>query len=208
MREHIGVEPRRMAELERSRRLWRECIDERIEASEILLERRRQLKKQRAELIAERTGDAAEFRGEILAVRQLRVVRNPSWRLECEFEGRRHLPGPSGKQLLRRHSVERVVDFDGRKSFCVVGKHLRGREIGRIEAPLPLRIVVAGRTYVNHVNWQIVRWVDWQITGVGFLIYQSSNLAIYQFAITTEAPVAHRRRRRSRRRPVRPRRRG
>src|SRR5918993_500325 len=135
-----------MAEFEGSRRFWRECVEKRVEPRQIFSKRGRQLKQQRAKLVAKCRGNATELGGEILAILQLRVVRDAARCLQREFERRRYLLRPASQQFLRRHAIERVVDFDGGKTRGVVGEHLRGRKIGRIEAPLPLRIVVAGST--------------------------------------------------------------
>src|SRR5262249_49127977 len=44
-------------------------------------------------------------------------------------------------------AVERVVDLDGRKPLRVVRQHLRRRQRLRIEAALPLRVVVPRRAH-------------------------------------------------------------
>src|SRR5687768_18065251 len=104
-----------MPEFERCWCLRRKRVEERVEPRKIFFQRRRQLKQQRAKLISESAGHAAELRGQVLTIRELRVVRDASRRFQRELERRWHLLRPSCQQLLRRHAVEGVIDFDGRK---------------------------------------------------------------------------------------------
>ena len=71
------------------------------------------------------------------------VVGDAAWRLERKAEAVRRSCAPAGEQLLVGHAVEGVIDLDAGKALGVVREHLVGAELLRIEAPAPLRIVVA-----------------------------------------------------------------
>ena len=58
--EDIVVEPGRMPKFERRRRLWRQVVEKRVEQGEVLLQVRRQLKEQRAQLGDQACRHAAE----------------------------------------------------------------------------------------------------------------------------------------------------
>ena len=139
-----------MPELERRGRPWRQILEKRIEDGEILFQIGRELKQKGTELVAEGAGDAAEGLDELAAVLQTTVVRDAARSLQRELERRRRLRGPAAHELFARHPVERVVDFDRRKPRRVIRKHLRRRKIRGIEAALPLRVVVAGRSDPDH----------------------------------------------------------
>ena len=47
---------------------------------------------------------------------------------------------PTLQSRFRGHSIERIIDFDGRKVFCVEGQHLVVGEFLRIKAAFPLLI--------------------------------------------------------------------
>ena len=105
-----------------------------------------QLEQQRAELRAERRGRLEELPHRVGAVAQPPIVRDPLRRLQRELVAIRRGLVPAVENLLVRRAVEGVVDLDGREPLGVVRQHLRRRHRLRIEAALPLGIVVAGRT--------------------------------------------------------------
>ena len=141
-----------MPEFERGTDARRQPRHERVEQGEILPKKWRQLKQQRAELVAERPGDFAEPRDRVARILQPAVMGDPPRRLERDLIRRRRLRGPAGDEFLGRHPVERVVDLDRRKTRGVVRQHLRRGEIGGIETSLPLGVVVAGGADPNHVD--------------------------------------------------------
>ena len=83
---------------------------------DVLLQVRRELKQQRAELRAERRRRLEELAHAIAAVAQPRVVRDPLGRLQRQPELFRRRPVPAVENLLVRRAVERVVDLDGRRT--------------------------------------------------------------------------------------------
>src|SRR5215469_3694013 len=60
---------------------------------------------------------------------------------ELEPLGSRIAPAEHG--LCAWHAIEGVVDLDTREMLRVVRQHLRSRQLVRIEATAPLRIVVS-----------------------------------------------------------------
>ena len=79
-------------------------VEERVEEREILLQIRRQLKQQRAELRTEDRRGLEELPDAIAAVAQPRVVRDPLRRLERQLEalGRRRAPAGRGSSRSAR----------------------------------------------------------------------------------------------------------
>jgi hypothetical protein len=71
-------------------------------------------------------------------------VRDALWSLERELEILRRRFIPAIQRFLVGHSVIGVVDLDRGKAFRVVRQHLRGWQFLRIEASLPLGIVITG----------------------------------------------------------------
>src|SRR5262249_41213477 len=61
-----------------------------------------------------------------------------------QLESVRGLAAPPGKNLLVGHPIKGVVDLDRREALGVVGEHLRGGHLLRVEASPPLGIVVTG----------------------------------------------------------------
>src|SRR5262245_33437832 len=111
-RQHALAEPRRMAELEPPRPLRPQRPGNRFQPWQVFLERGWKLEEERAQLRAERSGDAAECLDEVPGTDELGIVRDAARRLQREAELRRDLSGPAGKDLLARHPVEGVVDFN------------------------------------------------------------------------------------------------
>src|SRR5687768_10206830 len=110
-----------MAELERGPSALGQQRRKIPEHIEVLLERGRQLKQQDAELRPERARGTTERLDQILAVPQLRVVRDAARRLQGEREGLGRAVAPAGQQLLVRNAIEGVVDLDRRKARRVEG---------------------------------------------------------------------------------------
>ena len=108
------------------------------------LQIRRQLKQQRAELGAERGRRFEELSHRIGTVAQPCVVCDPLRRLQRQLVAIGRGLIPTVENLLVRRAIERVVDLDSRKALGVVRQHLRRRQRLRIEAALPLGVVVAG----------------------------------------------------------------
>src|SRR5215216_1441855 len=135
-----------MAELKRRADLRRKRVQECVEERKILLEIRRKLKQQGAELWPERRCRLQELLHALAAIAQTCVVRDAFGCFERELEGMWRRLAPAIQNLLVRSTVKGVVDLDGRKSLRVVRKHLGGRQLLRIEAAPPFRIVVTGRS--------------------------------------------------------------
>ena len=138
-----GVEPRLVPELERRARMLGQQVDELAKDVGVLLEVRRKLKEQDGQFGAERFRGPAEGLQRVFAALKLGVVRDASRRLEREGEAVRRSCCPSGEQLLGRHPVEGVIDFNRGKALGVIGQHLVGAELLGIEGSAPFGIVVA-----------------------------------------------------------------
>src|SRR5690606_16559075 len=60
-----------------------------------------------------------------------------------------HLVAPSGKRLVRRQSVEAVVELDGGEPLGVVGEPGALRNLGGIEHATPVPVVPSARAHVD-----------------------------------------------------------
>src|SRR5687767_15016602 len=117
-----------MSKFEGGRYFRRQLREKRLEERQILFGVRRELKQQRSEFVVERASDTAERLDQLSAIFQSAVVRDPARRFERQLVRRRRLRGPSADQHLVRHTVERVVDFDGGKPRGIVRQHSGGRQ--------------------------------------------------------------------------------
>src|SRR5688572_33472614 len=101
-----------MAELEGRAQAGGKRVEERVEQRHVLLQVRRQLKQQRAELGSEDRRGFEELAHAIGAVAQPRVVGDALWRLERQLELIRGRRVPPLQNFFVRGAIERVVDLD------------------------------------------------------------------------------------------------
>src|SRR5215471_5108329 len=138
--EDVVLEPGWVAELERAARRRRQDRQELRQPRQVLLEVRRELEEDRPHPVSERDRDLEEVGDRVARLLQALPVRDLLRSLQGEEEAVRHLLGPLREHLRTRHSVERVVDLDGRELAGVVAEHLRVGQVLRVEAPLPLLV--------------------------------------------------------------------
>src|SRR5580658_463050 len=143
-REHLRVHPGGVAELERGASARRQQRQKFIQGGEVLAQVGRQLKEDRAELRSERSRGLQEILRQVCAVLEPGDVRDALGRFERQFEILRSLALPAGENFLVRRAIKSVVDLDRGQRLRVVRQHLRRRELLRVEAAFPLRVVITG----------------------------------------------------------------
>src|SRR5581483_11636699 len=111
--------------------------------TDVLLERGSQLKQDRPELAAERAGAFEEESQRVVYILETSDMRDPLRRLEDEGEAGWRGRVPPRDDLRGRHPVECVVDLHRGEPLCVILKHARGGQLGRVKRALPLGVVVA-----------------------------------------------------------------
>src|SRR5438132_1950879 len=139
----LFVAPRIVTELECHLRLRREDAEELAQLQCIFARERRKLKENWPELRAERRRDIEQLSHIVFCPSELLLMCYALRSLEHEREAIGNLLRPFREHLLVRHTVERVVDFDGVEALRIELQHLRRRQIVGIETPLPFFVAVA-----------------------------------------------------------------
>src|ERR1700739_879871 len=105
---------------------------------------RRKLDKDRPQVVAlaEHTGDLQEALQSAFAVAEPQNVCDLLIGFEGEAKTLRDAFGPLDEQLLGRHAIEAVIDFDCLQLLRIVRKHLAIRELRWVETTLPLFVGV------------------------------------------------------------------
>src|SRR5258708_4517439 len=146
----LFVEPALVPELEHVAAIGRQQSEESAKTGHILFQVGRQLKKYRAQTVAEHRGVLAEkikeIRGLLL---EPRAMRDALARLQGESERLRDLRRPVAQHVLPRQPVERVIDLDRREFAGVIAQESVVLQISRIELSLPLLERVAARPGQN-----------------------------------------------------------
>jgi hypothetical protein len=101
-----------VTELHREAATRRQIPHERLDQPPVVVQRRRALEQDGAELVSEQLGELEERTHVLIGVGQSLEVGDPLVRLQGEGEAVRRLLAPGRERLLRREAAERVVDLD------------------------------------------------------------------------------------------------
>src|SRR5207244_13255976 len=95
-----------------------------------------------------RADEGEEEEERFVDVPEAREVRDALRGLQNKGESLRGRCVPPGDRLLAGHAIEGGIDLDRAQLLRVVLEPLGTRELGRVEASLPFREVVTGRSDV------------------------------------------------------------
>ena len=135
-----------MPELEGGAGSLGEKVQELLQAVEVLLEVGRKLEENHAEPGPEGLEGFEQVGRLLLGALEALEVGDPARGLDREAEVIGHLRCPGLEHARLGQTVEGVVDLDGGKLRCVKPKHLAGRQVLGVEAPLPLLVAVSARS--------------------------------------------------------------
>ena len=119
----------------------------------------RELVEARSELLAETRDRINEAIQGLVDVAQLLEVRDIAAGLDGEEEAgvRCRLLGPGAELVAGGQTVEAAVDLDGREVLRVEREVIARGQVGRVEAPDPVRVDPAGGADPDHGAYPVSR---------------------------------------------------